>query len=246
MKLGKREQILLLVLVLILATLLPARFVFMPAANNYASNLQTLAELDAKQQEMQLLVQANPGMDDRVQQAQEAAKERSARFFPEFTNEQMGLWFFGFTEEAGLRNSSVAISERGTVYIDDYSDAAPELRIALSDLISQINGQSIPAQTGEEASSEPPAADAVFVNTVSVTADCYYDNLMYFVDLLMQSGRTLQVSGVEFQPRKDDSGVKGVVTATVTLQVYSVPKYYTDDMMSLEFDKPEGKAKLTG
>ncbi len=246
MNVGKREQILLFILALVLVWVLPVRFIFIPAAQNYTSNVQTLSELQTKQLEMQTLVQANAGMGEKVEQAQEDAAARSARFFPTFESEQMGLWMLGFTEEAGLRNSQVAISDRGSVYIASYSDVVPVVRIALDDLVSQMKGESIPAAADDtqETASELPAIDMVFVNTVTVTADCYYDNLMYYIDLLQQSGRTLQISGVEFKLREDDSGIRDVVTATVTVQVYSIPKFYTDDMMDLEFDLPEGKTKI--
>lgn len=244
MKLAKREQILLLILVLVLVWVLPVRFIFMPAAENYTSNVSTLSELETKRLEMQTLVLSNSTVEEKVDEARKVGEQKSARFFPPFESEQMGLWLLGFTEEAGLRNSQVIIGDRGSVYISAYTDVVPVLRIALDDLISQINGEPIPAAASDNGSSEPPAIDMVYVNTVSVTADCYYDNLMYFIDLLMQSGRTLQISGIEYEGRKDDSGVKGVLTATVTMQVYSIPKYYEDNMMNLEFDVPAGKSQL--
>lgn len=244
MKLAKREQILLLILVLVLVWVLPVRFIFMPAAENYTSNVSTLSELETKRLEMQTLVLSNSTVEEKVDEARKVGEQKSARFFPPFESEQMGLWLLGFTEEAGLRNSQVIIGDRGSVYISAYTDVVPVLRIALDDLISQINGEPIPAAASENGSSEPPAIDMVYVNTVSVTADCYYDNLMYFIDLLMQSGRTLQISGIEYKGREDDSGVKGVLTATVTMQVYSIPKYYEDNMMNLEFDVPAGKSQL--
>ncbi|MFA9381751.1 MAG: hypothetical protein ACERKO_11900 [Acetanaerobacterium sp.] len=242
MKIGKREQILLFVLLLVVIWVVPARFIFVPAMENYTSNLATRDEMETKKLEMQTLILANEGMDQKITDAADAAAQRSARFFPPFENEQMGLWMYGYTEEAGLRSSQVNIGERSLVQITDYSDVVPELRIALSDLVDQISGQSLPA--GGETSGEE-VADYVFVNTVTVTADCYYDNLMYFIDLLLQSGRTLQVSGVTFHERVDASAVKGVLTATVTLQVYSVPKFYADDILNVSFDAPKGKEKLT-
>lgn len=244
MRMGKREQILIFILLLVLVWVLPVRFLFMPAAENYTANAAMLAELEAKQLEMQTLVLSNANMDEKVAEAKAAGEEQSARFFPPFDNEQMGLWMYGFTEEAGLRNSQVLIGDRGSVYISAYTDVVPMLRIALDDLVSQINGQSVPAAAEQEAVTEPPAIDLVYVNTVAVTADCYYDNLMYFIDLLMRSGRTLQIAGIEFEIRKDDSGAKDVLTATVTMQVYSIPKYYIDDMLNLAFDVPNGKTKM--
>ncbi len=244
MKMGKREQILIFILVLVLVWVLPVRFLFLPAAENYTANAALLAELEAKQLEMQTLVLSNANMEEKVAEARAAGEEQSARFFPPFDNEKMGLWMFGFTEEAGLRNSQVQIEERGSVYISQYTDVVPMLRIALDDLVSQINGQSIPAAAEQEVATEPPAIDLVYVNTVAVTADCYYDNLMYFIDLLMRSGRTLQIAGIEFKIRDDDSGARDILTATVTMQVYSIPKYYTDDMLNLAFDLPEGKTKI--
>ncbi len=239
--LGKREQILLLLLVLVALWVLSAKFLMLPAFEAYQANLQAVSDLQAKKTEMAALIAKNKMMDGEIEKARQKAQETSQRFFPPFENEQLNLWLFGYTEQAGLRNLSVNIGGTTAVQISPYTALAPELRIALSDLVDQINGTPLPV--GSSATEAPPedTTKFVYVNTVTVTADCYYENLLYFIDLIWGSGRTVSISGINFTPRQDDSGIKNVITAEITLQVYSVPKFYTDDFWNVTFDTPKGR-----
>lgn len=243
--LGKREQILLLLLVLVAVWVLTVKFLLMPSYDTLLANRKSLSDLQTKQTEMQTLIAQNKDISKAIEQRKQDAQASSKNFFPPFENEQMSLWLYNYTEQAKLRNIAVILGPQNTIQISPYSAAPPNLRIALSDLVDRINNKPLPVGSSDTAAAETPQEDTtkfVFTNTVTLTADCYYENLLYFIDLMYNSGRTVSISGVTFAPRNDASGNKKVITATITMEVYSIPKFYTDEFWDVTFDTPKGKS----
>lgn len=243
--LGKREQILLLLLVLVAIWVLTVKFLLMPSYDTLLANRQSLSDLQTRQTEMQTLIAQNKNIGKQIEDQKQIARDSSKNFFPPFENEQMSLWLYSYTEQAGLRNLAVDLSPRETVQINPYNAAPPNLRIALSDLVDRINDKPLPVGSSDATAAETTPEDTtkfVFTNTVTLTADCYYENLLYFIDLMYNSGRTVSISSVTFAPRNDASGNKKVITAEVTLQIYSIPKFYSDEFWNVTFDTPKGKA----
>ncbi len=122
--LNKREQILLLVLVLVAIWVVPVKFFILPSYDTLLANRQSLSDLQTKQLEMQRLIAQNKNMGKTIDERRQNAQETSKSFFPPFENEQMSLWLYQYTEQAGLRNLAVDLSPRSTVRINPYSAAS--------------------------------------------------------------------------------------------------------------------------
>ncbi len=235
MKISAREQIFLFLLLLVALWVLMTRFVFLPSFETVRDNILTRSELEAERQTMQALIAENAAAAQRAEEARASAREESLLFFPTFTTESLSLWLYRFTQEASLRNSEVTIGGRAATNLSVHDSVSPEATIRLGDIVSQINGAA-PTQT----TASPAQAEQIYVNTVTVKAVCYYDSLLYFINLLQSSGRTLYISKISV----GGAGANTALTAELTIEVYSAPKFYDDDFLNVVFDRPEGRARI--
>lgn len=242
--LAKREQILLLVLVLVAIWVVSIMYIILPARTTYEANQDALTQITLKKQEMTDIINQRPTMDAKIEAAKTAATTNSAKFFPLFNNENLAMWIYKYTTEASFRNVELEYSDSQPYFMVDYIDEPMTEFVKLDELAAQIKGEKLLVNTKKQEmdkSVNKQGEGDLIRNILIIETDCYYDNLLYFVDLVYNSGRTVTIDSIEIEHRKDSNKY---LTAKIQMSFYSIPKFYEDDILDFEFEKPKGQDKL--
>lgn len=242
--LAKREQILLLILVLVAIWVVSIMYIILPARTTYEANQDALTQITLKKQEMTDIINQRPTMDAKIEAAETAATTNSAKFFPLFNNENLGMWITTYTTEAGFRNVELKYSDSQPYFIAEYVGEPMTEYVKLNELAALIKGEKFVVNTKKPEKSKDGKKQGegdLIRNTLEIEADCYYDNLLYFVDLMYNSGRTVTIDSIEIEHRKDSDKY---LTAKIQMSFYSIPKFYEDNILDIEFEKPKGQEKL--